>query len=142
MSMQIYHLNVSLFFNVISAGIHSTVTVDTSNIPIDDSIYVIQYPSLALPYTVVSSSEEEGKYTTTCLKFDNHKFDFIDRDYFPPDQRHTIITKFVNNPVVITPADITLKNNDTFNVHADISLKWTHDDSDNKKHGKKTTCLS
>lgn len=120
-----------------TSGIVTTVTIDTNDLPIDDSIYVIQYPTLTKLYTVASSSKEDDLYVTTGLKFDNNKFTFIDSDFLPPNQRHVKVTKFVNNPVVITPDDITVTNRDAFNANAIITLVWLHDDSDIKAAGKK-----
>lgn len=118
-----------------TTGLRNIVTIDTTDHPIDDSIFVVQFPGLLQTYTVVSSSLEDGKYVTTCIKYDLKKYDYIEEDFLPPGQKHIKVKNLLLNPVVITTSDITVKNRDTFGATALIQLKWLHDATEAKKEG-------
>lgn len=124
----------------------SVVTIATSAVPKEQSIFVVEN-SILQTYTVVSHSIEDGKYQTSCVRYDVKKFNFVDGDYTPYTNVHSTIKRLTNNPVVLADSDFTVVGNpttkgyhiinkDNVRINGVIQLRWEHNDSAVKAAGE------
>lgn len=93
-------------------GTTNIVTITTGDSPnlidtnVPETIFAIRTSNIGY-WTVIGNHYEDGKYLTTCMRYDTTKFDFVESLYTSATTNFANIQKLKVNPVSIRDVDIT-----------------------------------
>jgi hypothetical protein len=99
-------------YTLVETSVTTTiVTITTTDIPnvidtnVSESIFVVQSSNLR-PWTIIGNHFEENRYITSCMRYDQTKFNFVESNYTSPTNTYASIQKIKLNKVAIRDVDI------------------------------------